>query len=379
MDQPAPSTAFEWIDTQDDLNRVCRALQKCKIIAVDTESNSLFAYRERVCLIQIATPGQNYLIDPLRIPDMTVLAPILASPAIVKVFHAAEYDLICLKRDFHFGVRNIFDTMHASRMLGMKNLGLSAVLKEQLGVQLEKKYQRANWGQRPLPQELKNYAYLDSKYLIPLREVLVRQLKQARRLSLAQEDFIRLETVRVPPVRRGHAWRISGSHKLNEKQLGVLKQLWAYRELRASNEDRPVFKVMLDRDLIELARNMPGNRQALFAVNSISPRVLERHAQGILRAVKQGLEKPVQAVERFARPDKGYLTRLNLLRSWRTRTAQQSERESDIILPRESMEAIAKVNPQSLEQLRPLLDGQSWRLDKYGAEIIEVLKKGEKS
>src|SRR5512147_2105439 len=88
------------------LYELTRRIQDEPLIAVDTESNSLFAYRERVCLVQLSTLTQDWLIDPLAIQDMSPPGPLFADPHIEKVFHAAEYDLMCLKRDYDFVFRN---------------------------------------------------------------------------------------------------------------------------------------------------------------------------------------------------------------------------------------------------------------------------------
>jgi len=139
------------ITRQAALQRLADTLRGEKIIAVDTESNSLYAYQEQVCLIQFTARGIDYLVDPLALDDLSPLAPVFSDPAIEKVFHAAEYDLICLKRDFGYTFNNLFDTMVAARILGRELYGLGAILEEEFGVQVDKRYQRANWGQRPLP------------------------------------------------------------------------------------------------------------------------------------------------------------------------------------------------------------------------------------
>ena len=141
-------------------------------VAVDTESNSLFAYREQVCLVQFSTAEKDYLLDSLALQDLRCLEPLFSSPAIEKVFHAAEYDLICLRRDFGFTFANLFDTMVAARILGRDGVGLGAMLEAEFGLHLDKRYQRANWGERPLKPALLAYARLDSHYLVALRQRL---------------------------------------------------------------------------------------------------------------------------------------------------------------------------------------------------------------
>src|SRR5258708_36855385 len=177
----------------ESLGRLVAALVREPAIGVDTESNSLFAYRERVCLIQFSTPDQDFILDPLAVDDLSALGPLFANPAQQKIFHAAEYDLICLKRDYDFKFANVFDTMVAARTLGWPRLGRAAILQDRFGVTMNKRFQRANWGERPLTDELLDYARLDTRYLVALREVLAAELAAGGRTEEAQEEFERLE------------------------------------------------------------------------------------------------------------------------------------------------------------------------------------------
>src|SRR5258707_4438061 len=152
------------VSTPTALRVLVDELQKQSLIAVDTESNSLYAYQERVCLIQISTLDHDWLVDPLALDDLSPLAPLFASTAIEKVFHAAEYDLMCMKRDFGFTFNNLFDTMLAARIIGLKAFGLGALLEQYFGVQADKRFQRADWSQRPIPIEQVRYAQQDTHY-----------------------------------------------------------------------------------------------------------------------------------------------------------------------------------------------------------------------
>jgi ribonuclease D len=111
-----------------DLHKLAERLCREGILAVDTESNSLFAYQEQVCLIQFSTPEMDYLVDPLALEDLSPLGEVFSAEGTEKVFHAAEYDLICLSRDFGFEFANLFDTMVAARILGRKAVGLGSLL-----------------------------------------------------------------------------------------------------------------------------------------------------------------------------------------------------------------------------------------------------------
>ncbi|PIX46945.1 MAG: hypothetical protein COZ54_02550, partial [Anaerolineae bacterium CG_4_8_14_3_um_filter_59_70] len=151
-----------WISTPVALQKLAGELTRQPRLAVDTESNSLHAYREQVCLIQFSTHETDYLLDPLKLNDLSPLAPIFANPKIEKTFHAAEYDIITLKRDFGFSFANIFDTMQAARILGYKQVGLDSILAERFGVVVNKRYQKADWGRRPLSRDELNYARFDT-------------------------------------------------------------------------------------------------------------------------------------------------------------------------------------------------------------------------
>lgn len=343
-------------------------------VAVDTESNSLFAYQEQVCLVQFSTPRHDYLLDSLALRDLRCLAPLFANPAIEKVFHAAEYDLICLRRDFGFSFVNLFDTMIAARILGREAVGLGSMLEAEFGLHLDKRYQRANWGERPLKPALLAYARLDSHYLVALRQRLEPALHEAGRWGMAQEDFIRLCTVTVPPENHTpNCWRVAGGKEITPRQAAVLEALCQYREDRARQADVPPFKVLSNESLAAIAMALPPDLEALDAVDALSIRQREKHAAGLLQAVQRGmLAKPVRRPS-VPRPDERYLLRLDRLRTWRKEKGKQWAVESDVILPRDKMEALAQANPKNLQELETLMEDLPWRFEHFGAEIIKKI------
>jgi ribonuclease D len=367
-----------WVARPADLIKMAADLANRSHLAVDTESNSLYVYREQVCLIQLSTSERDYLVDPLALSDLSPLAPIFANPGIEKIFHAAEYDLICLKRDFGITFVNIFDTMLAARILGRLEVGLGAILEEKFDVTLNKRYQRANWGQRPLPSDLLAYARLDSHYLIPLHEKLQAELMEAERWELAQEDFARACHVAIPANgKENHTClRASGSQKFSPRQLAVLNELCHYREERASAANLPPFKVLDNHRLAELVNVLPQTRDELERSGALSWRQFDRHADGILAAIQRGLAAPpYRKPASPPRPAQRYLDRLHALREWRKETAQKSEVDSDVILPRDILEAIAQANPMTEADLAAVMTEIPWRFAHYSAEILGILKK----
>jgi ribonuclease D len=357
-------------------------------LAVDTESNSLYVYQERVCLIQISVPGVDYLIDPFALQDLSGLGPFLANPQVLKVLHGAEYDLTVLHRDYGFTLANLFDTMWASRILGWPAHGLGDLLQQQFGVSLNKKYQRANWGLRPLPPAQLDYARLDTHYLLPLHEIQARELTAAGRWPQARHRFdhmveIRWESKDFDPE---GFWRLPGVRDMNDVARGVLRELYLYREERARLENRPPFRVISNRALISLAEEQPRNRRELARVKGISEGMARRYGQGLLNAIQRGKDRPLSWSDRpraanhnsarpNSRPTPAAHARFEALRQWRNAKAQEQGVEPDIVLNNQALWAIALLNPRSRQELAAngLLAG--WQVDEYGNELLAVVAK----
>lgn len=358
------------------LKRLAHILSTQPVIGVDTESNSLFAYREQVCLVQFSSSKADYLVDPLAVTDLTPLGSVFADTHIQKVFHAAEYDLICMKRDFAFSFSNIFDTMLAARILGRKEVGLGSILESEFSLQIDKRHQRANWGQRPLPDFLLDYARQDTHYLIPLKEKLERELKKKGLLALAQEDFLRLCQVQASPDNgKDNCWRVNGVHYLSPQQVAVLQELCIYRDEVARKCNRPLFKVISDHTLHAIASALPSNLDELKRLPGMTNHQVNRHGRAILLAVQRGLQAEPLHPPRNIRPDDRFLERVEALKRWRKQKAQELQVESDIVLPRDLLNLLASKNPQNMRSLTACLAEIPWRRERYGEEILKILKK----
>jgi ribonuclease D len=345
-------------------------------IGVDTESNSLFAYRERVCLIQFSTPTLDYIVDPLALNDLSPLAPLFADPGQQKIFHASEYDVICLKRDYNFQFANLFDTMVAARTLGWPQLGLAAILETHFGVKMNKRFQRADWGQRPLTSELLDYARLDTRYLVRLRALLEAELVARGRLEEAREEFARLERVAGQPngVNPNAFWRINGARDLAPAQAGVLRELHEYRERQAERADRPPFKVMSDQTLLEIARQGPNSLADLEGLPGMTPQQIRRHGANLLKVVRRGLGGPPARPPHYEREPDTVRERYELLHQWRKRKAQARGVESDVIISRDALWELARTAPSTPEALAQIETLGPWRREAYGDEILKVLQ-----
>ena len=364
------------ITAPDELLELVARLKRETRLAVDTESNSLHAYRERVCLIQFSIPGRDFLVDPFALVDLTPLASLFKDPKIEKVFHAAEYDLICLRRDFGFDFNHLFDTMAAARILGWKQVGLGAILAEHFQVELNKKYQRADWARRPLPLEMQDYARLDTHYLLALRDRLQEELEKKGRWTIACEDFQRSRHVngRGPAEKEQLFWRVSGVLDLEPGPAAVLWEVFLERDRIAQELDRPVFKVMGDKTLLELAAKLPGTVRELKQTAGLSEWLVRRYAANLLQAIRRGLEARPKHSPRRKRPSEAVLARSEALRTWRKETAKKQEVESDIILPKDLLDEIILQNPANRQGLAGILASSPSRLEQFGDDILRVLK-----
>lgn len=367
------------METQADLDRLVERLLQAERVGVDTESNGFYAYFERVCLIQLAVDGDDYIVDPLAVPDLSRLGEVFASPRVEKVFHAAEFDLISLKRDYGFRFANLFDTMLAARILGWKRCGLGSILEEQFGVHQDKRFQRADWGQRPLTPAQLEYARLDVHYLPALRDLQYEALVRRGRWEKAREAFARL--AEVPGEARtfdleGYL-RLPGARDLTPRQLHVLRALYRYRDREARRLDRAPFRVLPDRTLVALAETCPRDEADLSHIPGLTPHLQRQFGRGILETVRQALreepEVPKHALHEPA--DRAVRERYEALREWRRKVAQAEETEPDVVLSNQVLWELAARYPTTPEELAQVPGLTPWDRREYGEEILTLLRR----
>ncbi len=370
---PAP----EFINKQPVFEELMGRLQNEKALAIDTEANSLFAYQEQVCLIQISTNTTDYIVDPLPLDDLASLGMIFKNPEIEKVFHASEYDILIMYDDFNFEFNNLFDTMLAAQILGREKLGLDTLLEEIAGIKVNKKHQRANWGKRPLPNDMLQYAQMDTHYLIKIRQILAAELKEKGFTSIAAEDFRRACQVHRQPKEENIAscWRINGARKLPPQKAAVLAKLCEYREDVAKRKNLPVFKVLSAKTLLLLAEESPTSVSQLHILNLPGGKALQRHAQGLVVAIQEGLVSKPELPPRKERLDDSYLAREKALRNWRKIKARKMNVNSAVVLPREILYNLISDNPKNRTELANVLKDVPWRLERFGDDILSILLK----
>ena len=385
------STNPTLIYTQPAFAQMMEQLWERKVVALDTESDSLFSYYPKVCLIQISTPVEpgaeadaviDYLIDPLRFTALAPLGELLADPSCTAIIHAAENDIYLLQREYNFSVSNLFDTQLAARILGWPRAGLAAILEEHFGVVSNKKMQRTNWGKRPLTPEQIAYAQMDTHYLIALRARQLRELQERDRWEEAQEAFAQLTAIdyRERVAAERSLWQMKESRTVPLAQTGVLEALWLWREQEAQKQDRPPFKIVNNQALVDLAQKQPTSLNQLHTIHALSASEIQRYGMMILQAVRAGKTRPLPALpEQTPRYeqwlDKAIMDRFDALRNWRSKTATSRGVAPEIVLTNEVLLEVAKRQPRTLEELREVEAIGPWKAKTYGPELLRLVQR----
>jgi len=375
------SASAVWIRSPDELAALGRQLAGAAAIAIDTEADSLHHYPERLCLVQVADADDHvYLVDPLALPDLEPLRPLCADRATLQVFHSAENDLGHLKRRFGFTFARISDTMLAARFLGIRELGLDALLERYLGIKPIQSQQKADWARRPLTPAQEAYAAEDVRHLILLNERLVAELRAIGRDAWLVEECEVLASqpiVERPADEDGYR-RLRGASRLDRRGLAILKELHRQREAWARAERRPPFKVLNPDTLVALASARPRSREALAEIAGLTPRLVERYGEGIVDAVARGLAEPLPdepRPERRRRPivPPQVQQRAERLRGWRATAAERSGLDPGVLLPQRLIDTLAAAPPDDLVALRGVPGLRQWRTDTFGPEILAAL------
>lgn len=367
------------ITAKEHLEELCVEFAKCDRLAFDTESNGFYAHKEKVCLIQISTPTEDFIVDPIAFKDISALGPLFADPKIEKLFHAGEYDVLCLKRDYGFTFANLYDTMIAARILGTKELGLAAAIERHFGIVISKKLQRADWGKRPLTHEMIRYAQGDTHFLMRLADIQKKMLLEKGRMDDALESFKDLAALE-PNLKtfdmEGY-WKLVGRDDIGGQQMAVLKEIWLYREQQAQSRDRAPFRVMPEDLMVRMAQAMPETKEALAAVRGMSPYILERFAAGLLAAVEKGKAAPPITRPAAAAPERKRLSDLEwrtfeALRAWRKSRSEKDSVEPVVIMTTENLRVLAihSCRDNGGDPLGPLSELKRIR---YGDDILKVM------
>ena len=353
---PRPDTITELIHTASELSTVVEQIRRSAWVALDTEADSLHAYPEKLCLIQLAFEGGEALVDPLADLHLAPLWDSLDGRALI--FHAADYDLRLLFQGHHFRPTTIFDTMWAARMVGEERFGLNDVLTRFLGITLEKGAQKANWGKRPLTDRMVTYALNDVRHLRPLQLLLSEKLTSCDRLDWHAQSCKRLIADCAKPgvIEHETVWRTKGHDRLDETGLAVLRELWHWRESDALRTGRPPFFILSHEMLGDLAAHAAekGSTEGLRFPHFLT----HRRRQDVLAAIERGLAVPADKRPRHIRVHSRRMTRPELdlaekYRCHRDAEARKLEIDPTLIASKSTLFALGRQDPGQWEALLP--------------------------
>ncbi len=360
MGETNPSTRlnttlhYQFIDRPEQLTPLFAALDRCTEIALDTEADNLFRYRTRVCLLQIQAAGEIYLVDLLADMALDRLWPRLAAKPLI--MHGSDYDLRLLWEFCRFQPLSLFDTMFAAQLLNIPRFGLAALLQQNFGVELDKDHQKANWSQRPLDQDMLDYAAMDVFHLLALRDRLRDELIKLGRLEwFEQKCRWQIEVGRdgfsAPDE---NAWRITGSERLRGRGLPVLHAIWQWRESWAEKINTPPFKVVGNEMLGRIARAADEERPIEEVLYLNLGRRHDRLFPSLAEAVRKGFATDPHTLPRrerrreFAPMSPDELARQDRLKADRDRLALALNIDPTLIATRSQLVLIAR-DPSSIE------------------------------
>lgn len=369
---------YTLIETNQQLAEVCRSLQGEVELALDLEADSLHHYREKVCLLQLSNRSTTWLIDPLLVSDLTPLGALLANPELLMVFHGGDYDIRSLHRDFGISVVRMYDTMIAAQFVGITEFGLAALLRSHFGIELDKRFQKADWSQRPLTAEMADYAAHDTAHLLQLADQLRDKVERLGRTAWVAEECALVAGNRMTEKGDGPLFlSCKGAGKLQRRNLAILEELLRFRDAQAQAQDRPPFKILPAESLLKLAETGIRNIHDMSAVAGLTPRVLKRYGAQLAAAVERGLALPEEQLPRFPRskgePNPGIKARLTQLKQWREAYSNRLKLATGLIAPNWLLERIAEQRPATIEQLAAVQGIRRWQLTEWGETVLGVL------
>jgi ribonuclease D len=377
--------ATQYLETPQQVAAFVAAIDGTRRIALDTEGASFHRFIDRVYLVQVSTDDATAVIDPLPLGDLAALRPLVERTDVEIVFHDADYDLRLLRQDYGWQARRIFDTRVAAQLLGYKSFGLAALLERHFGLALDKKFQRADWSQRPLSEGMLQYAAQDTMNLLALRDILHAELAAKGRLAWADEEFRRLELTQWAPDDESQAFlKVKGARDLTRRELAVLRELVPWRDDIARELDRSTFRVMGNEVLLEVARVMPSSRTQLGVIKGMPRSLADQRGDELLAAVERGRQVPEAQLPKFPKAprydrDPTLDERTARLKAVRDSKAAALELDPGVLCSRERLEIMARRRPRTRDELLETPDLRQWQADVLGEELFAALDAGDAS
>ncbi|MBF0233600.1 MAG: ribonuclease D [Desulfamplus sp.] len=371
---------YTLISSNEELKKQCKKLETHQNIAMDLEADSMHHFKERVCLVQVADPDRHYLVDPLTITDFSPLKPICENPAITKVFHGADFDIRSLDRDFDIKINNLFDTEIACRLLGIQKRSLAALLKKHFNLSIDKRFQRTDWSQRPLSEEMIAYSINDVAYLLELAEILKKKLMDNGRLAWAMEEFELQTQVRYDKNEEDPLFiKFKGAGKMSRENLAILEALLQMRAMIAEQKNLPLFKIISAESITKMTIRKPRNINELKQSNALSPRQIAMYGERCIKAIAQGLSLSKDKMPSYPRKkapeaQPAMPERINALKNLRESMSQKTGIEPGFLMSNATITAIAAAHPSCQEDLLRTNGTRQWQVELLGKDVIEILR-----
>jgi len=375
--------SFTYIDNPSELAKACNKLAEAKVLCVDTEFHRESTYYAEFALIQIASREVCYLIDPLAIDDLSPMWQIILDPSILKVFHAARQDVEIIVNKTGKLPLPLFDTQVAAALLGHgQQVGFGNLVQKVVGKTLPKGESYTNWMKRPLTDNQLTYAADDVIYLMPVYQHLCEQLQATKRADwLAEEQAVLCN----PDTYANHPeqafWRVKGFSRLKPRQLAVLRELAAWREIETQNRDLPRRRLLQDEPLLSLARKTELKEEHLAQIRGLNSGITKRFGSDIVAAWQRGMESDKNDWPRApSTPShtEGTEMRMELLMTLVRLRAEQVEIASNILASRSDVAALASwanhgnTTDWSRPPDNPCLQG--WRRKLVGDDLLLMLQ-----
>ena len=371
-----------WIDTPEGVREAAERCALASRIALDTEADSMHSYFHKVCLIQVSANSHHMVIDPLALEpdDLRPLWEVVSDPALPVLMHGADYDIRILDRDYGVRIAGLQDTQIMAQLLGEEKTGLAALLAKELGVHLDKKYQRADWGRRPLDAAQLAYAAADTAHLGDLVERLRARLETLGRWEWAEQDFRKLEGVRHSTADPDPLVfeRIKGGRSLRGRARDRLFSLHQWRDQRARSRDIPPFKVLGNKPLLTMAEAPPSDLETLGEVEGVGPRAVRRWGHDLIRLMIRPRRAPDRVrPPRPLTPDASERKRLKLMLAARDEKAKELGIQAGLICSRGVAEAVSLCKPPCTT-LQDLANAgvEGWRLELLGEDFLKAIAEG---
>ena len=375
-------TPFQYIDDADGLRRLMQSLTQSPCIAVDTEANSLHNYYERVCLIQLSIDNEHFVLDPLSDIDLTLFLETLKTKDLI--LHGADYDLRMLRATFDFSPEgSVYDTMLAAQLLGIESFGYAALVEHFFDERLSKSGQKSNWAKRPLTDAQLHYAADDTRYLCPLADLLREELEAHGRVSWHEESCRKMlaSTRRINEKDTDESWRIRGLGGLDRKDLAYLREVWGWREEQAQETDRPAFKILGNRQLIELAQWAAQNSEAPLSEGPRLPRNCEgRRFASLEDAIRRGRRMPKSEWpdKRKRQEPQGFRgndskKQIDALREASASVAEELGIAASLLAPKAMIVSVIRAKATTPDEMKACSGMMDWQAGLLQEPIREVL------